>query len=727
MRTIYKSSEVEKDSYSLKWPPTPSKVYINLVCIDRTKVGQRNEYDEVTKVMVEHGDVDVVHGKKWPIDFNEMASGIPDIGLEQVVLVEGAPGVGKSTFAWEYCRRWERGEIAQQYQLVLLLRLRDERMSKAKTLRDLIYHPSENVSEAVFTDLVSSMGANAMIILEGFDELPDACRNSQSIFMQLISNKLLPSATVMVTSRPWATKKVLKDYKHRMYQHIEILGFTTQQISKYIHSVLSESEAKDLESYVKNHPQIKGCMYIPLNSAIVVTVYQESQSSGCPMPKTLTELYTALAKTLLVRYQNGHSEIEKSNKEHTIGIFNERFPYTIKNNFNKLCKLAYSGIVREGDEVQLIFKESDLPADFDNLGFMDSVTELYVTRGTVSSHNFLHLTFQEFFAAVHISTMSPAEQLQHFQRHKDGKLNVVLEFLAGVSQLSCLSAENVPHALLKPLDHENNSTYGVKCEVIMDSTLVNWIFEAQTDTVFDMLLRNRSIKYYTGWSIQPMDYYALGYCIAHSQSQWFLGMNTLHAETVELLVAGISLVPNFRRKVVGMDIPVTKGAAKVFDGLKDMFDLHQLSLGLPLEVIDIHWLDLSSLQVLTLNMCPKNPWQLEALIPLHLKSLTLTLPDEDNIDNVLLLEDCIALEKFIATTTTLKEFIIEEFLITEEKMEIITCALATNESLSMERLEFNSECDFNDSVAEYMTLFVAKTSSTLKYLYYEGPLLTEFT
>ena len=54
--------------------------------------------------------------------------------------MEGAPGVGKSTFAWEFCRRWERGEIAQQYQLVLLLRLRDDRMSRAKSLDDLIFH-----------------------------------------------------------------------------------------------------------------------------------------------------------------------------------------------------------------------------------------------------------------------------------------------------------------------------------------------------------------------------------------------------------------------------------------------------------------------------------------------------------------------------------------------------------------------------------------------------------
>ena len=61
--------------------------------------------------MVKYGDVDVVYGKKWPIDFDEIAAGIPDAGTDQrVVLVDGAPGAGKSTFAWEYCRRWMRGK-----------------------------------------------------------------------------------------------------------------------------------------------------------------------------------------------------------------------------------------------------------------------------------------------------------------------------------------------------------------------------------------------------------------------------------------------------------------------------------------------------------------------------------------------------------------------------------------------------------------------------------------
>ena len=101
--------------------------------------------------MVEDGNVDVILNEKRNTDFKDIVQDLPPVTASE--LVEGAPGVGKSTFAWEFCRRWERGEIAQQYQLVLLLRLRDERMSSAKSLKDLIYHSSETACQAVIKEM----------------------------------------------------------------------------------------------------------------------------------------------------------------------------------------------------------------------------------------------------------------------------------------------------------------------------------------------------------------------------------------------------------------------------------------------------------------------------------------------------------------------------------------------------------------------------------------------
>ena len=70
----------------------------------------QKEADEFTRAMVEDGNVNVIMRKKTPIEFNDIVLDLPDTAFEKVILVEGAPGVGKSTFAWEFCRKWERGE-----------------------------------------------------------------------------------------------------------------------------------------------------------------------------------------------------------------------------------------------------------------------------------------------------------------------------------------------------------------------------------------------------------------------------------------------------------------------------------------------------------------------------------------------------------------------------------------------------------------------------------------
>ena len=148
-----------------------------------------------------------------------------------------------------------------------------------------------------------------------------------------------------------------------------------------------------------------------------------------------------------------------------------------------------------------------------------------MTQGAVSSHNFLHLTFQEYFAAVHISNLSQAEQLEHFQRHEEGRLKVVLRFLAGLNKLNCFSKQSVHHFLTPPLG-ENSSPYSIRIDADVATDPVNWMFEAQSSDVIALLLEKKTIKFSVSENMLPLDHYGLGYCIAHSQCQWVLSSET---------------------------------------------------------------------------------------------------------------------------------------------------------------------------------------------------------
>ena len=258
--------------------------------------------------MIQDGNVDITKGK---INLADIARGIfnQSSNKKHLILVERAPGVGKSTFTKELCLRWSEGNIAKDYELVLLLRLRDNNISQAQTLEDLICCRKKGVPEAVCKEL-ESCHIKTMFILEGLDELPNSVRNGPSIFNKLISGELLPHATILVTCRPWAAETIHNKYADCMYQHVKIMGFSSHQISEYIQSTISTKEVPELNAYLERHPQIRAGMYIPLNSAIVVRLYQEMKEEECDMPRTITELYTGLVRAVLVRYLRDHPECE---------------------------------------------------------------------------------------------------------------------------------------------------------------------------------------------------------------------------------------------------------------------------------------------------------------------------------------------------------------------------------------------------------------------------------
>ena len=119
--------------------------------------------------------------------------------LVQFVLVEGAPGVGKSTFAWEACRKWGEGEILEDFELVILIKLRDASIRNATCLRDLIQYPCDPaVREKVIDRITKSGGEKVLLLLEGYDELPALLRNEESIFTKVINGDQFDVGTVGV-------------------------------------------------------------------------------------------------------------------------------------------------------------------------------------------------------------------------------------------------------------------------------------------------------------------------------------------------------------------------------------------------------------------------------------------------------------------------------------------------------------------------------------------------
>ena len=734
VKKVYKRSKVgnPKDT---KWPPMASKHFVNLVIINRETVSL-DEADKYTKSLVLYGDLDAILHEKQPIELNEIAKDIPE---DSIILVEGAPGVGKSTFAWEFCRRWERGEIAQQYQLVLLLRLRDEGMSYAKSLEDLIclYHHSDTLCQTVLHTLEASRGESSLIILEGFDELPNTCRTESSVFLKLISGKVLEKATVLITSRHWATRIIQQTNEDRIFQHIEILGFTEPQIKEYIRSIFIDKQKdpdqivnqkiNETMAYVEKYPQIKACMYIPLNTAIVVNVYQESKADHCIQPRTLTELYYALTQTLLLRYLYGHPEYGK--EDWVVRDIKRDIPEEVFTKLLNICQEAYKGICTvEEDRVQLIF--SNLCPGFETLGFMQSVPQLYTSQGAVVSHNFLHLTVQEFLAALHISFMSPEQQLQHLKRHKEGKLKVVLRFLAGLTKLANISLDQIKGLFGKPLQ-ENESSQGKCCtrmtpDISVSVHHTNWMFETQSTEIIKTLLENGTVEFVCEKGMVPLEYYCVGYCIAHSQCNWCLTFaEDMEDEKLEMFLTEIKKTGGGteHRVAVKTDQPMSSETLNTLFTALGLW-LEELYLKLADNGSSLSLTNLSALHILELGMCSKSTLNLSSDFSLQsLESLTI---NAGNAGNTLGLKSCEAICKLLSTSTSLKELHFnvaprKTWSMSTKGMDAIirsmsdTKSMSDNMALPLRSLQIECKCIFTNIAATALALFI-KNSTSLKYV-----------
>ena len=483
-----------------KWPNLPSKKYINLTVIEKA---QKATLDNSSALV--YGNIQAVRRKR-NISFQDVAKHDENGILPRFVLVEGAPGVGKSTFAWEACRKWAEGEILEDFELVILIKLRDDSIRKATCLGDLIQYPRDSaIRQAVIDEITKSGGKGVLLLLEGYDELPASLQDEGSLFREVISGKQFDAGTVLVTSRHWASQSLLLPNKTNrpVSQHIEILGFTRENIKDYVSSMLEKEPSllKDLQQYLEIYPYVRSMMYIPLNCAIVVDVYRHSKKENMMIPKTMTELYHSLTQSLLLR----HTYPECKNL--TLG----NLPLSIRSHFYNLTELAYKSICVK-QNTQIIFAEEELPSGLDTLGLMQSSMELYVDEGAKTSFNFLHLTIQEFLAAYHIySYHSSDSQVRVFYR-----AGMVATFLAGLS----------PSALQEFLTKINfGGTQSFEDEQI------HMLFEAKVAIL--------PYKVCKGHATSPFYSYMLGHLIANSSFPWQVWIEGT-AETIDLFVGGLS-------------------------------------------------------------------------------------------------------------------------------------------------------------------------------------------
>ena len=337
------------------------------------------------------------------------------------VEVDGPPGVGKTTLCHKLCNMWAKSELKKcSFGLVFLLPLRDERVSSAENISDLVslYHSCKEICETVSQKIKQRNGKDLLLIFDGWDEFKGRDKNI-SFILDIIQGRQLHKCNVLDTSCTYASAKLLQ--LHSVNRHVEVLGFKKQEIFSCIRKELSEENAEQLMKELEIREDVLSLCYIPFVCSMLVRVYQ---LSGSILPNTLTKFYKKYVLYAVKRSMK-KQELDPDTVESL-----EELQEDQKRAFDELCCCAYENLKTQNttfNRNEILMLSHSLKCE--HFGLMNC----YKIADTIK-HHFLHLTIQEFLAAWWITHHNDQKMLfrEHFH---ETHFRMTLRFVAGLTEL----------------------------------------------------------------------------------------------------------------------------------------------------------------------------------------------------------------------------------------------------------------------------------------------------
>lgn len=402
-------------------------MYIKLALVRKFMPSER-EVDEFTRLTLS-GYTDTILMQKKQIEMDDV---LKAKDRNHLVVVDGAPGIGKSTFAWELCRNWPSLESLKRFELVIFIKLREKKVQLATHITDLMDHSDSDLRRLVGEEIHRREGEGVLFVFDGFDEISSEHRQKSFVTNIITGTNYLPKSTVLVTSRPSATADLQSILKTKNFKRIEIAGFSNKEINEYAENFFwsKDKTLRDFKTYLSANPLIKSMMYNPLHCIIVLEVYQSNHKRKKPIPHTLTELYNGLVLYLLSRYlaEEGHPMAKDLPRR-----IEDISDNNIVQQLHKLARLSFEGI----EEEKYIFEE--LPSGCSDLGLLNTHSEVFDRRNR-TTYSFIHLTVQEFFSAFYISQLYSWNQKNLFLKTVKWSQHqyVVWQFVAGMTKMSTI-------------------------------------------------------------------------------------------------------------------------------------------------------------------------------------------------------------------------------------------------------------------------------------------------
>ena len=309
----------------------------------------------------------------------------------RTVLIEGDPGMGKSTYCQKLAYDWatKRKELDPSFpdiDVLLLLKCHEVKSSILKALDDQIL-PAEIDDQAkeCFFKFVRENQSRVLLVLDGLDEMDST---EMKRIYDLVEGKELSGCHVILTSRHEVGRK-LRRYCDTLW---EIVGFTEEDANSFIRTYFKNIKREDLQENllqkIRYSHELRNLSKNPLNVTLLCVLCEDLEGV---FPTSRTELYTEIVQCVLRRYENKQGLSNKS--EDLMSVYRDDLVH--------LGRVALHSL-RKGE---LYFEEHESGSTsiaLSKFGFL-SLQASGCKRKALVRYAFLHKSFQEFFSGFYLA------------------------------------------------------------------------------------------------------------------------------------------------------------------------------------------------------------------------------------------------------------------------------------------------------------------------------------
>ena len=382
------------------------------------------------------------------------------------VLIEGQPGMGKTTYcnkvAYDWAKNCNAEDSFPDVQVLLLLKCRDITSDLWEAIDDqLLPKDMKKEERENFFTFVRDHQSKVLLVLDGLDELPT---HKLPFYEEIIQGRVLPNCYLVVTARHKSGVRV--HVRECCDTLLEVEGFTKYSAEGFIRRYFKTAEhlAKKLLDKLGTERSLRGITANPLITALLCLLCEDFQGD---FPKGVTVLYVKIVQCVLRRYRT-KKELPETDEDLT-----QLYHIELEN----LGCIALNGLLND----EMYFDDSAFRNGTGNLipdlGFLSAQPGR--SKGRPSYwYGFLHKSFQEFFAALYLSCQLVNEEISADDLVADTRylkeFQQVLMFTCGILAQRCEAkatalVASIASQINQPNEKESNNYLWTALNCIKES------------------------------------------------------------------------------------------------------------------------------------------------------------------------------------------------------------------------------------------------------------------